>query len=111
MRCREQLGDESLPTVLHGECAIEMCADLDPSTCITTPTRAGAKLEKAAVELHGVVMLDGACVLEAADAIEVRRGGPPRGGGMRGGLSEPRIIAGEKPIEDALGLCERAGAG
>ena len=56
-------------------------------------------------------MLDGALVLKAADAGEIRRGGPPRRVRMRWGLRETRIVAREKPVDDALGLRQRARVG
>jgi hypothetical protein len=73
----------------------------------------GAELEEAPVELHGVIALDGALVLEGADAVEVCGGwcGPPGGFRVRRRTSESGVVAREKPIEHALGLGERAGVG
>src|SRR5712692_4708305 len=88
-----------------------MRVDVDAQAGVAAATGAGAQLEKAPLELHGVIMLDRATVLEAADAIEIGRRGAPGGLGMGGGLGEAGIVAREKPVEDALCLRERAGAG
>ncbi|MDQ7839757.1 MAG: hypothetical protein RDU83_01860 [bacterium] len=63
--------------------------------------------------MDGVIVLDGALVLEAADAVEVSlgRGRAPSGLGVRRGVSEASIVAWEKAIEHALGLRERARLG
>ena len=88
-----------------------MGVNVDPGTGITAPAGAGAELEEVAIQLHGVVVLDGALVLKAADAGEIRRGGPPRRVRMRWGLRETRIVTREQPVDDALGLRQRARVG
>ncbi len=88
-----------------------MRVDVDAQAGVAAAPGAGAQLEKAPLELHGVIVLDRAAVLEAADAIEIGRSGAPGGLGMGGGLGEAGIVAMEKPVEDALRLRERAGAG
>jgi hypothetical protein len=100
-----------MPAVIDGEGAIQLRVDVDAGASIGAPARAGAQLEEAPVELHGVIVLDGALVLEAADAVEVGRRGPPCQSGMRGSLGEARIVAREKPIEDTLGLHQRTSVG
>lgn len=106
----ERLGGEALAAVIHGERAIQMCVDIDAGSGIAASARPGPELEEAAVDLHGVVVLDGALVLEGADAVEVPqdRGRPPGGLGVRRGVSEAGIVAWEKAVEHALGLRERA---
>jgi len=108
---REVLGDESLASVRDREPAVEMGVDIYPEPGIAAAAGAGAELEEAAIQLHGVVVLDGALVLKAADAGEIPRGRPPCRVRMRRGLREARIVAWEKPVEDALGLRQRAGMG
>ena len=105
---REGLGGEALAAVIHGERAIEMRMHLDAQAGIAAAARPGLKLEDAAVELHGVIVLDGALVLEGADAVEVSlgRGRPPGRLRVRRGLREAGIVAWEKSVEDALGLRE-----
>ncbi len=90
-----------------------MRVDVDADACIAPPPGAGVELEEPSVKLHRVIVLDRTPVLEATNAVEVRPGrrGAPRGLRMRGRLCEAGIIAGEKPVEDALRLRERAGAG
>lgn len=88
-----------------------MCVDVHAEAGVAATAGAGAQLEEAAIQLHGVVVLDGTLVLKAADAGEIRRGRPPRGVRMRRGLRETRIVAWEKPVDHALGLGQRAGAG
>ena len=109
----ERLGGEALPAVIDSERAIQMCVDIDAGSGIAASAWPGPELEEAAVELHGVIVLDGALVLEGADAVEVPqdRGRPPGGLGVRGSLSETGIVAREKPVEHALGLGERARLG
>lgn len=88
-----------------------MRVDIHPDTGVAAARRAGAELEETAVQLQGVVVLDGALVLEAANPREIRRGGPPCGLRMRRGLREARIVLREKPVQHALGLFHRAGLG
>jgi hypothetical protein len=110
---RKRPGAQALTAVIDGERAIEVGADLDAEAGIAASARPGADLEEAPVELHGVIVLDGALVLEAADAIEVplRWSRSPDGLGVRGGLGKARIVAWEKPVEHALGLGERTRLG
>ena len=111
MRAREPLGGEPLPPIGEHEGAIQMCVDVDAQPGIAPAAWARHELEEAPIQLERVIVLDRAAVLETADLLEVRsgRGGAPRGLGMRGGLGEARIIAGEKAIEDLCGLREGAG--
>jgi len=110
---REHLGAQALAAVIHSERAIQMCVDVDAGSGIAASTWPGPELEKAPVELHGVIVLDGALVLEGADAVEVPqdRGRPPGGLGVSRGVSEAGIVAWEKAVEHALGLGERARLG
>ena len=108
---RELRGADPVPAVIDRERAIQMRVDIDAQARVAAARGAGAELEEAPVELHGVIVLDGALVLEAADAVEVGRRGPPCQSGMRGSLGEARIVAREKPIEDTLGLHQRASMG
>lgn len=107
---RERLGAETLAAVVHGERAIEVGVNLDAGTGVAASTGPGPELEEAPIELHGVITLDGALVLEAADAVEVflGRSRPPGGVEVRRGLREAGIVAREKPVEHALGLGEGA---
>ncbi len=88
-----------------------MGAEVDAQAGIAAAAWAGSELEKAPIELDGVIVLDRAPVLEATDRVEVCRsgGGPPGGRSVRGGVGEAGIVAGEKPGEHAGGLGERAG--
>jgi hypothetical protein len=102
----ELLGAETLAAVVDGQRAIEVGVDVHPRSSVAAPTGTGPKLEEAPVELHGVIVLDGALILETADAVEVGSSGswPPGGLEVRRGLSEAGIVAREKPVEHALGL-------
>jgi len=111
MSCGEQLDDEALPAVIDGERAIEVRMNVNAEAGVAAASGAGVKLEETTVQWHGVVVLDGALVLEAADAIEIGRGGPPCRVRMRRGVREAGIVPREKPIEHALSLCHRAGLG
>ncbi len=113
MTGRERLGAETLAAVVGGQRAIEVGVDVHPRSSVAAPTGTGPKLEEAPIELHGVIPLDGARVLVAADAVEVGLGGggPPGGRGVRRGLREAGIVAREKAVEHALGLRERARLG
>ena len=101
---------QSLAPVIHRKRAIQVGTDLDASAGVAASAGPGAELEEAPVELHGVIVLGGALVLETTDAVEVfpSRSRPPGGGGVRRCVSEAGIVAGEKPVEHALGLRERA---
>jgi len=104
---------EAVTAMVDGECTVEVRVDLDAGASVAVPRKVGVELEEPAVEWDGVVVPDGARVLEAADAVErwARRGRAPRGRGVRGGLGEASIVAREKTVEHALGLLERASLG
>ena len=111
MAAGKQLSRELVATVRHSKGAIQMRMDVDAQSSITAAAGAGAQLEKAAVQLHGVIVMDGPLVLETADAVEVRGSWPPPGIGLRGGVGEAGIVARAKPVEDPLRLGQRAGMG
>jgi hypothetical protein len=102
----QHLGAEALTAVRDREGAIEMSVDLDAEPSEAAATRPRPELEEAPVELHRVIALDGAQVLETADAVEVclGRSGPPGGCRVRRRVREVGIVAREKPVEHALGL-------
>jgi hypothetical protein len=106
MTGRELLGAETLAAVVDGQRAIEVGVDVHPRSGKAASAWPGAEMEEAPVELHGVIVLDGALILVAADAVEVgsRWSWPPGGLEVRRGLSEASIVAREKPGEHALGL-------
>ncbi len=106
----ERRSVEALAAVIHGKRASEMRVNLDAEAGIAASAWSGPHLEEAPVELHGVVVLDGALVLETTDAVEVARGRswPPGGLRVHRSVRELGIVAREKPIEHALGLRERA---
>ncbi len=68
---RQPLGAETLAVVVDGEGAVEERVDIDTRARVAAPAGAGMDLEEDAVELHRVVVRDGAPVFEAADAREV----------------------------------------
>lgn len=105
----EWFGPEPVAAVVDGQRAIEAGIDVDASAGVAAAARAGRKLQQAPVERDGVVVADGALVLKAADAVEMRWGGLPSRLGIGGWLGEARVVAREKVIEDALGVGERAG--
>jgi len=98
-----------MATIVDAEPAIELSVDLDARARVAATVGAGMQLEELAVELQGVVVSDRALILEAADAIEMRGGRLPRGLRMRGGPRKTRIVAGEKAVDDALGVGDSAG--
>lgn len=104
---RKPLGAETLAPVVDSERAVEERVDIDPRSRVAAAAGAGMDLEEGPVELHRVVVRDGAPVLEAADAREVGGRRPPRG--LRRGRSagEARIEAQPEAVKDALGLRER----
>ena len=109
----EHCDGEALAAMIHGKRAIEVSVDIKAGASEAARVRAGLELEDPAIELDGVIILDRAWVLEAADALEV----PPRGRrtprwlGVRGGVGEARIVAREKAVEHALGRGEGARLG
>ena len=102
----EPLDAEPLASVVDRECAVEEGVDIDSRTRVTPPAGSGLHLEEAAVELHRVVVRDGAPILEGADAREVRRRRPPRGLRRGRGVSEAGIVARAEAVKDALGVGE-----
>lgn len=110
MPAGEAGGGEGLAAIGDRDGPIQMRVDVDARAGEAAPTRPGTELDEAAVQLHRVIVLDGAAVFEAARALE---GGPsgcgtPGGGRLRGRLGEAGIAGGEQAVEDALGLRERA---
>lgn len=59
-------------------------------------------MDETLAEAERVVLLDRTLVLEAADAIEVRRRGAPRGRWMRRGVREARVVARAEAVEHTL---------
>jgi len=109
----EPLGGDGLSPIGDGEGAIQMGVEVDAEAGIAPAAGARGELEEVAIEWDGVIELDGAPVLEAADRVKIgaRGGWAPGRRGMRGGLSEARIVAREKSGEHAGGLCKRARLG
>lgn len=103
---RKPLGAETLAPVEDGERAVEEGVDIDTRSGVATSAWTGMDLEEASVELHGVVVCDGAPVLEAADAGEVSGRRPPRGLRLGGHMGEARVVAWAEAVKDALGLGE-----
>jgi hypothetical protein len=108
-RVGEPVCAEALPPVGDGEASIETRVDVDPRAGVAAPAGAGGELEEMPIDLDGVVVLDRALILEAADPLQVGWGGAPGRVGLRGGPGEADIVAGEEAIEDALGVGERPG--
>ena len=97
--------------MIDGERAIELRVNVDAGTGVAAPIQARMDLDEPAGELDGIVVADGARILEATDAVEhwTRGCRPPRRRGVRGGLREARIVAREKSVEHALRFRLRAG--
>ena len=108
---RQPSDPERLATVVHGERAIQACMDIDARPRIAVAVRSRAQLQQRTIQLQRVVVADGAPILEAADAVEVRGRGAPGRLGIRGGLGEAGIVAREKAIQEALGVGQRGGPG
>ncbi len=103
---RKPLGAETLAVVVDGERAVEEGADVDARASVAAPVWAGMDLEEGSVELHRVVVRDGAPVFEAADAREVCGRRPPRGFWRGRGVREACVVARAEAVKDALGLGE-----
>ncbi len=103
---RKPLGAEPLAPVVDGERAVEEGVDIDARSSVAASAWTGMDLEEGTIELHGVVMRDGAPVLEAADAREVGGHRPPRGFGLGGRMGKARVVAWAETVKDALGLSE-----
>jgi hypothetical protein len=103
---RQSLGAETLAVVVDDERAIEESVDIDTRASVAAPTGAGMDLEEGSVELHRIVMRDGAPVFEAADAREVCGRRSPRGLGRGRGMGEARVVARAEAVKDALSLGE-----
>ncbi len=103
-------GGETMSSVIDTKRAVQVRVHIDAQPSVAPPAGAGVHLEQAAVELDGVVAVDGAPMLEAANPLEVRPGGRrlPRWLGVRGWAGEARIMAWPIPVKDALRLLERA---
>ena len=77
---------EAVTAMVDGECTVEVRVDLDAGASVAVPRKVGVELEEPAVEWDGVVVPDGARVLEAADAVErwARRAGRHAGAACAG---------------------------
>ena len=95
-----------LAAVRDGEGAIQMRMDIDAQSGIAAAAGPGPDLEEASVELHSVVVRDGALVLEAADACEVCGRGLPRRLWLGRGVGEVGIEARAEAVKDVLSLGE-----
>ena len=103
---RKPLGTETLAPIEDGERAVEEGVDVDARSSVAAPAWTGIDLKEGTIELHGVVVGDGATILEAADAREVSGCRPPRGLRRGRGVGEARVVAGAETVKDALGLGE-----
>src|SRR5579864_3288556 len=104
---RKSFGAEPLALVVDGERAVEEGVDIDARASVAAPGWAGMDLEEGTVQLHGVVVRDGAPVLEAADAREVGGRRSPRRLRLGGHMGEARVVAWPEAVKDALGFGER----
>lgn len=104
MSLRKPLGAETLAPVVDRERAVEEGVDIDTRARVAAPAWTGVDLEEGTIELHSVVVRDGAPVLEAADAREVGGRRSPRGLRLRGHMGEARVVARAEAVKDALGL-------
>ena len=102
VRGRQYLGSELLASIRDRELAIQLGMHVNAHAGVALAIGTRAELDEAAVQLDRVVMLDSALILEAADALERCGNGPPGGLGMRRGVGEACVVAGEEAIEDAL---------
>src|SRR5262249_23252048 len=111
MAMGQAVDGELLASVGNPQRAVQIRVGGDAGAGATPAGWAGAELQQAAVEGEGIVVPDGALILEAADAFELVRGRRRAPGrlGLRGRVGEARIIAREKSVEHALRLRERAG--
>lgn len=107
----QALDGERLTVGEDGNRAIEALMDFDPRFG-QTPT-VGDDLEQMGAQGQGVIIGDGAEVLEAEDGsgIERVRPGAVDRLWVGGGLGEARIVAGDKPAEEHVGLRLGADAG
>src|SRR5579864_4419132 len=103
---RQPLGAEPLVLVVDGERAVEEGEDIDPHASVAAPARAGMDLEEGSVELHRVVVRDGAPVFEGADAREVGGCRSPGGLGRGRGMGEAHVEAWAEAVKDALSVGE-----
>lgn len=76
---RKPLGAEPLALVVDGARAVEEGVDINACASVAASPRTGMDQEEGTVELHRVVVCDGAAVFEGADAREVGRCRLPRG--------------------------------
>jgi hypothetical protein len=108
---REPLGAETLAPIVDAERAIEEGVDIDTRSCVAASAWARVDLKEGTVELHCVVVREGAPVLEAADASEVGGRWAPGGLWLNRGVGEARVVARPEAVKDALGLGEGARLG
>lgn len=111
VRARQARDAQSLAAVIDGQRAIEVRVDVDPRAGIAAAAAAGVDLQGPVAELKRIIGGDGAAMLEAADAREVGRGGPPRRLRVRRGVGEVSVVARSEALKDALSLGEGRGLG
>jgi hypothetical protein len=111
VRARQACGAQSLAAIIDGQGAIEVRVDVDPRAGVAAAGAAGADLQRSVAELNRIVGGGRAAILEAADAREVGRGGPPGWFGVRRGVGKASVVARPKALKDALRVGERRGMG
>src|SRR4029453_6128190 len=104
-RGRRLHGEEGV-LIEDDETAIEELAQFDATAGVGVAAGAGRDLEPAGAQPHGVVPRDDPRVAAAQDALEIARGRPPRGRGLRGGTREALNEAGQELREKRVGLLE-----
>jgi hypothetical protein len=111
MPLRQTRRAHPLTAVIHFQLTVQTGKDVDAGASVAAATGAGVELQQPAIPGDGVIVSDGALVLEAADALKVRRRWLPGGIGMCRGLREARVVPREKAIKHALGRGKSAGLG
>ncbi len=109
----ERRGGEESGVVRDGEGAIESMVDLDLGSSVAAAVGPGQNLEAVRAKGDGIVIGDGAQVLEAKDGIGVERGGPRaiRRRGVGREVGKACVVAAQEPGEKGIGALAVADAG
>jgi hypothetical protein len=105
---RSQGMEQAGVAVVEGDAPVESLVDVDFGSSKTEALSLLGDLEALALPLHDVVVADHAVVDEAADAVEVFRGRPPRGLHFTRTAGEAAVVVGEKEAQHGVGGIEIA---
>ena len=94
--------------VVESDASIERVVEMDLGAGEAEAAALGRNVEATALPLHDVVVADHAGMNEAADAVQMVRGGAPGGCGFPRTTGEAAVVVGDKASQDGIGRVQVA---